>query len=62
MSRAGVQADIAERTIGHALPGIRATYDLWEFAPEKRAALEQLAALIANIVAPPEGKVVALRQ
>jgi len=58
MSRAGVPADIGERTIGHAMPGVRGTYDRYEFVNEKREALEKLAALIARILNP-EAAVVA---
>jgi integrase len=35
--------DIAERVIGHTIPGVRGVYDLHEYADEKRAALEKLA-------------------
>jgi integrase len=62
LSRAGVQPDIAERVLGHAIPGIRATYDRYQFFAEKRDALERLAALIDHIVNPPPGVVVPLRE
>jgi len=35
--------DIAERVIGHVIPGVRGVYDLYEYVDEKRAALEKLA-------------------
>jgi integrase len=35
-------ADIAERVIGHTIPGVRGVYDLHQYADEKRAALEKL--------------------
>ena len=44
--------DIAERVIGHVIPGVRGVYDLHEYADEKRAALEALAAHIARIGKP----------
>jgi integrase len=50
MSRAGVPSDHAERCLGHALPGIRATYDRYEFFDEKAAAFEILAAEIKKIL------------
>jgi len=52
MSRAGVDPDHAERTLGHVIPGIRGTYDLHEFRDEKRRALESLAGQIDRIVNP----------
>ena len=55
MSRAGVDPDIAERCIGHKIPGIRGTYDRHPYHPEMQIAFEKLAAQIEHIVAPPEG-------
>ena len=49
MSRAGVQSDVAELCLGHALPGIRATYDRHSYADEKREAFEKLAKLVRTI-------------
>lgn len=54
MSRAGVLSDHAERVIGHAIPGIRATYDRYKYVEEKREALERLAALVDRILHPDE--------
>ena len=48
MSRAGVGADIAERCLGHAIPGVRGIYDRHRFEDEKRAAFEALAAQIGG--------------
>jgi integrase len=50
MSRAGVLPDIAERVLGHVIPGVRGTYDCYEYFDEKRDALEKLAALIERIL------------
>jgi integrase len=50
MARAGIQSDIAERCLGHAIPGIRGTYDRYEYHQEKAAAFEALAALVSEIV------------
>jgi hypothetical protein len=58
LSRAGISADIAERCLGHALGGIRGTYDRHEYQAEKRHAFEALAAQIENIVRPPTDTVV----
>jgi len=57
LSRAGISADIAEMCLGHALGGVRATYDRHSFEKEKRHAFEALAAQIERIVRPPEPKV-----
>jgi integrase len=53
LSRAGVDADIAERCLGHALPTIRATYDRHRYLDEMAHAFEALAILIERIVNPP---------
>jgi integrase len=52
MSRAGVSSDHAERCLGHAMGGIRGTYDRHEFREEKRRAFEALAGLIDRILHP----------
>jgi integrase len=50
MSRAGVNADHAERCLGHVIGGVRETYDRHEFHAEKRRAYEALAAQIDRIL------------
>ena len=62
MSRAEVRPDIAERVLGHAIQGVGRVYDRHEYLNEKRAALEQLAALIDSIVNPPPANVAPLRR
>jgi integrase len=57
MSRAGVPSDHAERCLGHVLPGIRGTYDRYEYFAEKRQAFEALAALVERIVSLPPANV-----
>jgi len=52
LSRAGISADIGERALGHAIIGIRSTYDRHEYEAEKRHAFEALAAQIERIVKP----------
>ena len=59
LSRAGVNADIAERCLGHVIPGVRGIYDRHRFEQEKRVAFEALAAQIERIVNP-QPNVVAL--
>ena len=61
MSRAGVSPDIAERVLGHVIPGVRGVYDRHSFLAEKRDALERLARLVAQILDPPGSNVVPLR-
>lgn len=60
MSRAGVDPDHAERCLGHVIPGIRGTYDLYEFKDEKAKAFEALASLIDRIIHP-QDNIVPLR-
>jgi integrase len=62
MSRAGVSPNIAERVLGHALPGVEGIYDRHVYGVEKADALNKLAALIQTIINPPSGNVVALRR
>jgi integrase len=52
MSRAGINADHAERCLGHVIGGIRGTYDCYEYRDEKAHAFEALAAQIERIVDP----------
>ena len=61
LSRAGVNADIAERCLGHSLTGVRRTYDRHEYETEKRHAFEALARAVEDIVRPPAGTVVPIR-
>jgi integrase len=60
MSRAGINADVAERCLGHVIAGVRGVYDRHSFLEEKRAAFEALAAQIERILNPQEN-VIALR-
>jgi integrase len=59
LSRAGIDADIGERCLGHALPGIRGTYDRHDYQPEMKRAYNALAALIERIANPPKGNIIA---
>jgi hypothetical protein len=61
MSRAGVNADIAEMCLGHTLAGVRGVYDRHEYLEEKRIAFEKLATLIEGIVSPQENVVPLVR-
>jgi integrase len=58
MARAGVSREIAERVLGHAIPGVEGIYNRFQYEREKAEALERLARLIETIVG---ANVVALR-
>jgi integrase len=62
MSRAGVRPDIAERVLGHAIPGVEGVYDRHHYGDEKADALKRLAHLVNTIVHPPEGNVVSMQK
>jgi integrase len=60
LSRAGINPDVAERCLGHVIPGVRGVYDRHPYIEEMRYAFEALAAQIARII-DPQDNVVALR-
>jgi integrase len=60
MSRAGVNADHAERCLGHVIGGVRGTSDRHEYHAEKKQAFDALAVQIERIINPPKGNVTAL--
>jgi integrase len=60
MSRAGINADHAERCLGHVIGGVRGVYDRHEFYAEKKHAFDALAAQIGRIV-DPQANIVQLR-
>ena len=62
LSRLQIAPHIAELCIGHRQPGLHRIYDLHKFDAEKRHAFNAWAAHVLRIVAPPEGRVVQLRQ
>jgi integrase len=62
LSRTGISADIGERCLGHALPGVRGTYDRHSYLPEMTRAYDALAALIERIANPPGANVTALHK
>ncbi len=61
MSRAGVNADVAERCLGHVIGGVRGTYDRYAYHAEKKHAFEALAAMVERIINPPADNIVPLR-
>lgn len=62
LSRSGVNADIAERCLGHVIGGIRSVYDQHKYHHEMAHAFEALAAQIDRIVNPPADVVTPLRK
>lgn len=58
MSRAGVQSEIAERVLGHAIGGVEEVYDRHSYLNEKRHALNALAGELQRILSGRSAKVV----
>jgi integrase len=52
MVRIGIRPDIAERVLGHVIPGVAGVYDRYDYLEEKRQALEGLAGELDAIVHP----------
>jgi integrase len=52
MGRAGVADEIADRVVGHKVPGPRGVYNRYAYLPEKCDGLEKLAALVERILDP----------
>jgi integrase len=50
MVRIGIRPDIAERVLGHVIPGVAGVYDRYDYIEDKRIALEALASEIDLIV------------
>ncbi|MGB3490213.1 MAG: integrase arm-type DNA-binding domain-containing protein [Xanthobacteraceae bacterium] len=62
MSDAGVRPDIAERVLGHSIPGVGGVYDKSEYFVQKSEALDALAQRIESIVNTADDNAVLLRQ
>jgi integrase len=62
MSRAGVRREIAERILGHAIPGVEGAYDRHHYDEQKSAALQALANLLEGIIGAAKSNVVALTE
>jgi integrase len=52
---------VRELVIGHKQTGMHEVYDLYQYLPQKRIALELWAAQVRSIVNPPEGNVIPLK-
>jgi len=61
MSEVGVSRDIAERVLGHAIPGVEGVYDRHHYDDQKADALKRLARLVETIINPMKGNVVVMR-
>jgi integrase len=61
LSRLKVTEEAREAVLAHARPGIKGTYDLYDYLDEKREALEFWAARLREIVEPMPDNVVRLR-
>jgi IS4 transposase len=53
-----IQTEVAEAVIGHGKRGLERHYNLYEYADEKRDALERWASWLRNLVEPPVPNVV----
>lgn len=62
MARANVRPDVAERVLGHVIPGVEGVYDRYAYFDEKADALARLESLLETILEPAHGNVVALRE
>jgi integrase len=58
LSRAGVDADTAERCLGHAIGGVRGIYDRHKYEEQMKVAFEKLANMIEQIIDPEKGRVI----
>ena len=62
LSQLRIAHDVAESVLAHRQGGVSATYNLHQFAVEKREALEAWAQHVASIVYPQPAKVIKLRR
>jgi integrase len=62
LSRAGVDSDVAEMLLGHALPGMRQIYDRFDYLQPKTIAYEKLESALSLILNPPADNVRPLRR
>lgn len=61
LSKLGVSSDVAERILGHAIPGVRGVYDRHSYLDEKRDALDRWALHVAGIVTPRPENIVPMK-
>jgi len=58
LAQVQVRPDIAERVLGHAIPGVAGVYDQYAYHPEKKDALERLGQEIDRIVGTTDANVI----
>jgi integrase len=61
LSRLKISEEAREAVLAHARPGIKGTYDLYDYYAEKKEALELWAARLRSIVEPAPANVIPLR-
>ncbi len=59
MSKLGIDTEVKEAVLSHAKTGLTKVYELYDYAPEKRAALEKWCDHVRRIVKPSKLRVVA---
>ena len=62
LSKLRIPSDVAELTIGHALPALQRVYDQHAYLDERREALELWASRLRDIVTPPPANVAKLEE
>jgi len=62
LPRLGVSADVAERVIGHVVPGVRGIYDRYTYFNEKHVALENWGRFVEKLVNGEKDNVVSFRR
>jgi hypothetical protein len=62
LSALRVPEEVREAVLAHVRPGIKSTYDLYDYLDEKRDALEQWARRLRSIVAPAPSNIIELRK
>jgi integrase len=60
MTRAGISSEVAERVLGHAIPGVEGVYNRHAYFNEKAETLRRLAGLVNLILNPPVENVIPL--
>lgn len=50
LSKLGIRKDVAEKCMNHSLKGVEKTYDCYGFFPERKEALNKLAAVVMPLV------------
>jgi integrase len=61
MSRAGVRSEIAERALGHVIPGVEGVYNRYAYLEEKGEALAAISNLVKSILAGGDSNVVPIK-